>query len=99
MRSSSPDAQRGATLRGAQHLRRAPVAGEAAVVRAEQHEVGGHGGGAEILLGGDRVLGAHDGHCDERRRAVQLGRRVGARGLLQAAQRLAARGHGSATGS
>ena len=90
-RSSAGDAARLAALRGAQHRRRAPVAAEPARVRAEQQDERRARGGGVVLLVGLRVLALlHDRGGDQRRRAVELRRRLRTCGRLERGQRLRA---------
>ena len=73
----------------AQDRGRAPVAGQAAVVGAEQDGVGGAAGGQQVLLVGDGIVRRPDvGDRDERRRAVELAGALGADRGLQPLQRL-----------
>ena len=75
--SSSGQARRRAAGRRGQDGDRAPVAGQPARVRAEQHDVGGDRGRQHVLVvlvGVAGLLGA--GH-DQRGRAVELGARAG----------------------
>src|SRR4051794_39054122 len=62
--------ERRAAGAGLHHRHRAPVAGEPARVRAEQHDVGGHGGGEHVLVVLRLIAGLLDGRGDQRRRAV-----------------------------
>ena len=96
--SSGGNAERLAALLRAQHGRRAPVAGQAAVVRAEQDEVRGDGGG-------ERSSSAWTGSSE---RTAETATSVGARSSFGAASGPAAsfsrasargRGRGSATDS
>ena len=89
-RSPSGHPGRRAASGRAQHGRRAPVAGEPARVRGEQHDVGRDRRGGVVLLVLDRVAGLDDRDDDERRRAVELRRGLLARRLLQARERLRA---------
>ena len=84
----------------AQHGGRAPVAGEPAVVGAEQDEVGGDRRGAEVLLGlrpGPRSAAPRRRRASARGRASARPPAPAAR--LQRARARAGRGRGSATGS
>ena len=80
---------------------RAPVAGEPARVRARAARCTiAHGRRAQVLLVLDRVAVERDlARHHERRRAVELRRRLRAGRLLQPRERLAGRARGSATGS
>ena len=84
---------------GPQDAGRAPVAAEPAAVGGEQHDVDGAGAGGEVLARGHGVLVLHHGGRDQRRRAVELGRRLRARRLLEPGRAPPGRGRGSATGS
>ena len=75
------------TLRGPEHPRCAPVSRETSAVSGQEHGVDGAGCGAQILLVLDRILGAESGRDDERRGAIELGCRFGARCLLQPGKR------------
>ena len=78
---------RGAALGRAQHLGRAPVARQAAGVGGEQDDVGGDRGRVQVLLVLDRVAAERRRADDQGRGAVELRRRLGAGGLLQALER------------
>src|SRR5262245_41702383 len=80
------DADGGAAFRGAENLRRAPVARETSPVRGEHDDVRGACGRVEVLLVLGLVAGQRAGDDDKRRSALELGRRLRARGLLQALQ-------------
>ena len=82
------DPERRPSLRRAQDAWRPPVARQPLAVRREEHGVGGAGGRAQVLLVLHRILGAHLGGRDQRRRAVELGRRLGPGGALQLGERL-----------
>src|SRR4249920_2035450 len=79
-------ADRAAAAAGAQQTGGAPVAGEAAGVGAEQDDVGGDRGRVQVLLVLDRVGAERAGDDDEGRGAVELGRALGAGGLLEAGE-------------
>src|SRR5260221_3618929 len=81
-------ADRGAPLLAAQQAGGAPVAGEAAGMGGEQDDVGGDGGGVQVLLVGDRVAAERGRDDDHGRRAVELDRALRAGRLLQPRQRL-----------
>ena len=72
---------------GAQDLGRPPVAGQAAGVRGQQHDVCGAGCRVEVLLVLHRIAVEDARADDQRRRAVELRRRLGAGGLLEPLQR------------
>ena len=69
---------------------RAPVGREAAAVAGQQDDVGGAGGGVQVLLVLDRVAGERAGADDQGRRAVELRGRLRPGRLLQALERLRA---------
>ena len=86
-RSLVAEPDRRAPVVGAQHPRGAPVAGQPARVGGEQDDVGGAGGRVQVLLVLDRVAAEHARADDQGRRAVELRRRLGPGGLLQALER------------
>ena len=90
MKRSSAGAPSAARPLGAQHLRRAPVAGQPAAVGGQQDDVGGDPGRQQVLLGLDGVAAAGDRHRDQRRRAVELRRRLGPGRGLEPRERLRA---------
>src|SRR3954452_13409115 len=81
---------RGPALVRAQDLRSAPVGREAAAVARQQDDVGGAGGGVQVLLVLDRVSGERAGADDQGRGAIELGGGLGPGGLLEALQGLRA---------
>ena len=73
---------------GTQDLGSTPVAGEPTRVRGQENDVGGAGGGVQVLLVGDRVPGEDAGADHQGRGPVELRRRLRARRLLEALERL-----------
>src|SRR5690242_21595892 len=73
-----------------ENRRSPPVAGQAVVVSAEQHRVNRTRGCTQVFLLFDRVLGADRARGHQRRRALELGSRLGASSLLQPRESLGA---------
>ena len=71
-------------------LGRPPVGRQPSTVGGEQDDVGGAGGGVQVLLVLDRVAGERAGADHQGRRAIELRGRLRAGGLLEPLERLRA---------
>ena len=93
-----PEPDRGPSLGGAKDARGAPVADQPAGMRGKQDDVGGDRRRVQVLLIGDLVAALRRGADDEGRRAIELRRRLRARGLLEALESARGRRRGNARG-